>query len=141
MGVAFGINIPLFNNNKDDIAREKLDQLERQGEMEKFQTDEMKRLYSTLTTLNLHFLHYQKLDSLILAFQDRQLNALAGLAKNYDPVVEMKYQEKMIQFDLLKMRIKKEILTAYLNWLDYADKLQQRPLINYLSNDLISLEN
>jgi hypothetical protein len=141
MGFAFGVNIPLFNGNRDDIAREKINQLERQGEFEKFQSEEKQKLLSTLTNLNLHFDHYQKLDSLIRQFQTRGLNALTGVAHNYDPIVELKYQEKLIQFDILKMRIKKEIVYAFINWLDYADKLQQRPLTNYLSKGLVTLED
>jgi hypothetical protein len=141
VGIAIGVNIPLFNNNKDDIAREKINQLERYGELQRFQSEETQKLYSTVAELSLHFVHYQKLDSLISQFQDRGLNTLSGLAKNYDPVIELKYQEKIIQFDILKMKIKKEILMAWLNWLDCTDKLQQRPLVNYLSKDLVSLED
>jgi hypothetical protein len=141
VGITIGINVPLFNNNKDDIAREKINQLERYGELQRFQSEETQKLYSTVAELSLHFVHYQKLDSLISQFQDRGLNTLSGLAKNYDPVIELKYQEKIIQFDILKMKIKKEILMAWLNWLDCTDKLQQRPLVNYLSKDLVSLED
>ena len=139
-GFAFGVTIPLFNSNRDDVAREKLDQLERQGELEKFQTEEKRKQLTTLAYLQLHFKHYQKMDSLINAFQLRGMNVLTGTSHNYDPVIELKYQEKMIQFEILRTRIKKEILAAYINWLDQADKLQERPLINYLAKDLGQVE-
>ena len=65
---------------------------------------------------------------------------LTGQANNYDPVIELKYREKLIQFDILKIKIKKEILLQYISFLDNSDKLHERPLVNYLSKELEGIE-
>lgn len=139
-GISSGITIPLFNQNRDDIAREKLQIIEQQGELEQFQLREGGKSTSKAATLELHFMHYQKIDSLILGLKSRELNLSTTLANNYNPIVELKYREKLIQLDLLKVRIKREILLQYISYLDNSDKLHQRPLVNYLSKGLEGVE-
>jgi hypothetical protein len=140
-GVSAGVTIPLFNQNRDNIAREKLQNIERQGELEQFQLRETGKAKSKAATLELHFIHYQKIDSLITELKKREMNLSTTLANNYNPIVELKYREKLIQFDILKARIKREILLQYISYLDNSDKLHQRPLVNYLSKNLEDLEN
>jgi hypothetical protein len=140
-GFAFGVTVPITNPNKDAVAREKLNVLERQGELEQFQFLEKNKKSNASIYLKLHLSHYQKLDSLITAVQQRKMNILTSLATNYDPIIELKYQEKLIQFEALKARIKKEILLQYIAYLDSSDKLHERPLTNYLSGNLERLED
>jgi hypothetical protein len=139
-GFAFGVTLPITNPNKDDVAREKLTVLERQGELEQFQSMEKNKRLNASVYLKLHLMHYQQLDSLITAMQQRKMNILTALATNYDPIVELKYQEKLIQFEALKTRIKREILLQYIAYLDSTDKLHERPLINYLNMNLEGIE-
>lgn len=140
-GLSMGVTIPLFNQSRDDIAREKIKNLEQQGELEQFQLRETGKSTSKAAALELHFIHYQKIDSLISALKNRELNLSTTLANNYNPVVELKYREKLVQLDLLKVRIKREILLQYISYLNNSDKLHQRPLVNFLSKDLSSLED
>jgi hypothetical protein len=140
-GISAGVTIPLFNQNRDNIAREKLQNIERQGELEQFQLRETGKATSKAATLELHFIHYQKIDSLITELKKREMNLSTTLASNYNPIVELKYREKLIQFDILKIRIKREILLQFISYLDNSDKLHQRPLVNYLSKNLENLEN
>jgi hypothetical protein len=141
IGLAFGVALPIINPNKEDIAREKLTTIERKGELEQFQQQEAAKLLNSKSNLKLHLDHYQKVDSLIQAIQQKQLNLVTALSANYDPLIELKYQEKLVQLDLLKLKIKKQILLQYISFLDNEDKLHQRPLVNYLSKSLESLEN
>jgi hypothetical protein len=140
-GLAFGITLPIVKLNKDKIAEEKLTMMERQGELDKFQSEEKSERINALAYLKLHLRHYQKMDSLTTAVKSKGMNKLSGVANNYDPVVELKYQEKLLQFDLLKIRIKRQILLQYISFLDNSDKLHERPLINYLSKNLEQLED
>lgn len=135
-GIALGINIPISNTNKNDVAREKLAIIERQGELDRFQLEETGRIAQSAFYLKLHLGHYQKLDSLITAVKLRGLNLPTSVANNFDPIIQLKYQEKMLRFDWLKAKIKNEILIQYISFLDNAGKLHERPLVNYLSRDL-----
>jgi hypothetical protein len=139
-GLAFGVTIPLTNSNKENVAREKLTTLERQGELARFESIEKAEKLNSITYLKLHLDHYQKLDSLISAVKNKEMNLLTGLSNSYDPIVELKYQEKLVQFDVLKTKIKKEIFLQYISFLDNSDKLHERPLVNYLSKDLERIE-
>ena len=140
LGIALGVTIPISKANKDNVAREKLNVIERQGELEQFQTEEKNKKLNSAVFLKLHLTHYQKLDSLISSIKSRGMNLLTGQANNYDPVIELKYREKLIQFDILKIKIKKEILLQYISFLDNSDKLHERPLVNYLSKELEGIE-
>jgi hypothetical protein len=140
VGIALGVTIPIVNTNKENIAREKLDVLERQGKLDQFESEEKSKRLNSALYLKLHLNHYQKLDSIITAIKTRGLNLLTGLSSNYDPIVELKYREKLLQFDVLKIKIKKEILLQYISYLDNSDKLHERPMLNYLSKDLERVE-
>jgi hypothetical protein len=68
------------------------------------------------------------------------MNVVATLANNYNPIVELKYREKLAQLDLLKLEIRRNLLLHYISYLDHIDKLHSRPLINYLSRNMELLE-
>ncbi len=140
LGLALGVTIPLANPNKENVAREKMNTMELQGELEQFQLEEKINMASSIANLKLRLDHYQKLDSLIASVKNKGLNLLTGRSNNYDPVIELKYQEKLIQFDLLKAKIKKEVLLQYISFLANADKLHERPMVNYLSKNFENVE-
>lgn len=141
LGIAVGVNIPIFNPNKDKVARERLTMIERQADLDQFQSEEKIKRINSAAYLQLHLRHYQKIDSLTSALKSKGMNALTSVANNFDPMIELKYQEKLIQFDLLKVRIKKEILLQYISYLDNSDRLHERPLVNYLSKNLERVED
>lgn len=140
LGVALGITIPLTKPNKENVAQEKLNVIERSGELEQFQFGERAKKLNSIVYLKLHLAYFQKLDSLITATKAKGMNQLTALANNFDPIIELKYQEKLIQFEVLKIKIKKEVLLKYVSYLDNADKLHERPLRNYLLKNLPTLE-
>jgi hypothetical protein len=140
IGVAFGVTIPIFNSNKENVAREKMDAIERQGEFEQFQLEEKNKRSNSVAFLKLHLNHYKKVDSLVVSLTSKGLNLLTGLSNNYDPIVELKYREKLAQLDILKAKIRREILLQYISFLDNSDKLHQWPLVNYLSNSFERIE-
>lgn len=139
-GISLGVAVPLFNQNRDDVVREKLKVIEQQGELEQFQQRESGKSLVKAATLQLHLAHHQQIDSLINAVKSREMNLATTLADNYNPVIELKYQEKLIQLDLLRVRIAREILLQYISLLESNGILHQRPLRNYLSSGLITLE-
>ena len=138
---SLAVTIPITNPNKEDVARDKLNGIERQGQLEQFKAEEKSKRLNAAAYLDLHLSHYQKLDSLITSVKNRKMSVLTGLANNYDPVIELKYNEKLIQLELLKVKIKNKTLLQYIDYLDISGKLHQRPLINYLSNNFEPLED
>lgn len=141
LGLAVGVTIPLANTNKENVAREKMNTMELQGELEQFQAEEKIKIATSIANLKLRLDHYKKLDSLIASVKSKGLNLLTSRSNNYDPVIELKYQDKLIQFDLLKSKIKKEVLLQYISFLADSDKLQERPMVNYLSKKFEEVED
>jgi hypothetical protein len=68
------------------------------------------------------------------------MNLPATLSQNYNPIVELKYREKLVELDAMKLRIKREILRQYITFLDNSGRMHQRPLVNYLDKGLEVVE-
>jgi hypothetical protein len=139
-GLAAGVTIPLFNQNRDDIARERLKVIERKGALEQFRQREAGRRQAEIQLALTQIAQYTRTDSLVQDLRKRQMNLAAALSKDYNPTVELKYQEKLLQLDALKLRIKREIFRQYIACLDNDGRLHQRPLVNYLSAGLDVME-
>jgi hypothetical protein len=139
-GLAAGVTIPLFNQNRDDIARERLKVIERRGALEQFRQREAGRRLAETQLALAHVEHYGRIDSLVQDLRKRQMNLQAALSKDYNPIVELRYREKLLQLDALKLRIKREIFRQYIACLDNDGRLHQRPLVNYLARGLDPME-
>jgi hypothetical protein len=68
------------------------------------------------------------------------MNLPAALSKDYNPIVELKYREKLLQLEALKLRVKREIFRQYITSLDNDGRLHRRPLVNYLGKALDPIE-
>jgi hypothetical protein len=139
-GLSAGVTIPLFNQNRDDIARERLKVIERKGVLEQFRQREAGRRRAEIQLALTQIAQYTRTDSLVQDVRKRQMNLAAVLSKDYNPIVELKYQEKLLQLDALKLRIKREIFRQYIACLDNDGRLHQRPLVNYLGKGLEPME-
>jgi hypothetical protein len=139
-GLAAGVTIPLFNQNRDDIARERLKVIERRGALEQFRQREAGRRLAEAQLALSHMDHYGRMDSLVQDVRKRQMNLPAVLSKDYSPIVELKYREKLLQLEALKLRVKREIFRQYITSLDNDGRLHRRPLVNYLGKALDPIE-
>jgi hypothetical protein len=139
-GLAAGVTIPLFNQNRDDIARERLKVIERRGALEQFRQREAGRRLAEAQLALSHMDHYGRMDSLVQDVRKRQMNLPAALSKDYNPIVELKYREKLLQLEALKLRVKREIFRQYITSLDNDGRLHRRPLVNYLGKALDPIE-
>jgi hypothetical protein len=139
-GLAAGVTIPLFNQNRDDITRERLKVIERKGALEQIQLREEGRRLAEVSVVSSHLHNYAMMDSLANDIRKRQMNLPATLSQNYNPIVELKYREKLVELDAMKLRIKREILRQYITFLDNSGRMHQRPLVNYLDKGLEVVE-
>ena len=70
----------------------------------------------------------------------KELSDKLASSENFDPFVILKMEEGKLKLEQLVLRSTKRLLEYYLDFLYSHDVLQQMPLKNYLSNDLISIE-
>lgn len=140
MGISMGINIPLFNPNKGDMAEKKLDMLQAQSQLvlEKQQAEEeVKRLLSALKNgLERH----QKLEQKINNYNiSETLAAVNALTKN-NPLITLKFNNQLMKLQKVQLQLKKEIYGNYIQLLAASDLLNQKPLVNFLSYGLQPLK-
>lgn len=137
--VSVGVTIPVFNPNKGDMTKRKLEVLEAQGDL-----DEAKIEQNTGRELA-----YRKIQSLIQRHRDittmiQELN-LGTLSttlqqiNDSNPTASIRLQRNLIKLKTMSARLKQEIYLSYVEFLYYAEFLQQQPLVNYLSPTLTTL--
>ncbi|MFN5170913.1 MAG: hypothetical protein ACK5DD_14940 [Cyclobacteriaceae bacterium] len=137
--ISVGVTLPLFNPNKGDMAKRKLEILEAQADLDA----------SRQLTESSRYQNHAKLKSLIARWRD--LEALEGqldlgskteaLEKLGDgnPLIALKMQASTARLQLTRLRMQKEIYLAYVEFLHASEVLQQQPLVNYLSPQRVGL--
>jgi hypothetical protein len=136
MGLSMGINIPLFNPNKADMAEKKLDMLHAQSQLvlEKQQAEEdVKRL---LLALKNDLERHQKLEQMINTYNLSETFATINALTKNNPLVTLKFNVQLMKLQKVQLQVKKDIYRRYIQLLAASDLLNQKPLINFFSNGL-----
>lgn len=140
IGFAFGISIPIFRDNKPQMAERKLDEIEFQNEFQaQSYRDSLNRIlqYEHLKNLlNHHRLIEEKIEALDIETLLRNLSR----AENYDPIITIELKEGLERLNEVRLKSKHRVLEQYLNFLLAFDVVIQQPLKNYLSENFDSIE-
>lgn len=139
-GISFGLSIPLFKSNKNQIAERKLDEIELKGELvtEQYQDSinkvaEYEYLKSLINQHNSLLIQIEKLDL------DRLSQNLSQIQDN-NPLSLLKVQEGALKLKELELKSYGRVFDQYLEFLSTFDVLSQLPLTNYISEQLEGLE-
>lgn len=133
--LSLGFTIPVFNPNKNDMAKRRLNIIEAEGDLFKAKDEQQAG----------RELYYQKIKSLIVRYRDintmmQELNlgtlghALQQI-NNSNPIGVIRLQGNLIKLKTMASRLKQEIYLSYIRFLGYSEVIQQLPLVNYLSPD------
>lgn len=140
IGFAFGISIPIFRDNKPQMAERKLDEIEFKNEFQaQSYRDSLNRIlqYEHLKNLlNHHRLIEEKIEALDIESLLRNLSR----AENYDPIITIELKEGLERLNEVRLKSKHRVLEQYLNFLLAFDVVIQQPLKNYLSENFDSIE-
>ncbi len=134
--IGLGVTLPFFNPNKGDMAKRKLEMIEAEGDLEDAKEEQqagqalMKEKESTLMA---------RYNSLQTQMDSLNVDALANHLleiKDSNPEVVMRLKRSLVKLENSTARLRKEIYLAYVEYLWYAERLQQQPLKNYLATEL-----
>jgi hypothetical protein len=137
--VGLGVTIPVFNPNKGDMTKRKLESIESQQELKEAKVElgkDQVRLREQLRDL---IASHRKIEDKIKALNISSLARTLNTMQKSNPVAGVKFQGNLIKLEELALKLKQNILITYTEWLASTDALQQLPLTNYLSRNLETL--
>lgn len=139
-GVSFGVSIPLFKSNKNQIAERRLDEIELKNDLnvEQYQ-DSVQRIIEYEYLKNLITQHQILIDNIAQLDLDKLSKNLSQIEDN-NPLTLLKLQEGSLKLKELQAKSYKRIIDQYLEFLSRFNALSQLPLTNYLSENLDRLE-
>jgi hypothetical protein len=134
--VSLGVALPIFNTNKGDIAKRRLQLMEAEGDY-----SSARKEWVTAYDVN-----YERVKNLLVRcseiqrmMQSLQIETTGGTLlqmNSENPVVVMRLQSSLTKLKLLEARLFQEVYNSYLDFLYHANALQQRPLRNFLVANL-----
>jgi hypothetical protein len=140
LGFAFGITIPIFKNNKDQIAERILDEIEVESELAlEMYRDSMNKVLET-SFLTDYISHHNQLLSEIENLNIDELGTNLAIAEDFNPIALLELEEGKLKLEELVLKSYERLIEHYINFLFALDALQQQPLRNYLSNELSYIE-
>ncbi len=136
LGISVGVTLPIFKNNKNQIAEQKLDEIEQQNEFNAaVHQDSLNKVLKS-SFLSSYLLHHKKLLKEINALNLDSITKNLSVSENFNPLSLLKLEEGKIKLEEIVQISHHRLLKYYLEFLNAFDALQQIPLKNYLSNDL-----
>lgn len=139
--VGLGFTIPVFNPNKGDMTKRKLESIESQQELKEAKVEmdkDQARLREQLRDL---IASHRKIEDKIKALNVGSLARALNTNQKSNPVAGVRFQGNLIKLQELALKLKQNILITYTEWLASTDALQQLPLTNYLSQNLETLND
>jgi hypothetical protein len=134
--IALGVTIPIFNPNKGDMAKRKLDVIESQHELEEEKSERSVKTLYYFNKIKGEITRYHDIEKKI---HDFNTGALANTLKNVDsgnPILIVEFNSNLIKMKVLQAKLRQSIMFTFIEFLAYTDRLQKRPLVNYLSEGL-----
>lgn len=138
--VSMGLTIPIFNPNKGDMTKRKLDVMEAEGDYKKAKSEQDVGRDITYRKIKSLITRYHEINRMSLELNTGALaNTLQQINKS-NPASVVRIQGDVIKLKTMTVRLKQEIYRTYVEFLAYSELIQQTPLINYLSPKLQAIE-
>jgi hypothetical protein len=138
--VSLGITIPIVNPNKGDMTKRQMDVIEARNDLQESVLEEKETTISSQDKAQRLLLRYRMVKEKLKSYESGSLAGMLTAIEGGDPRIVVKFNENLVKLKLLLLRIRRDALLAYVDYLASADKIQQRPMINYLSPTLEEIE-
>lgn len=137
--IGFGVTLPVFNPNKGDMAKRKLEALEAEGERDLAQQEQQAgRAISREKMISL-IQRYREVQTMTEKLNVGALATTLQQINDSNPMAVVRVQNNLIKLKTMAARLRQEIYLSYLEFLSYSEALQQQPLVNYLAPTLTNL--
>lgn len=137
--IGLGLTIPVFNPNKGDMTKRKLESIESQQELKEAKIEMDKDQVRLREQLRDLIVSHRSIEEKIKALNISSLARTLNTMQKSNPVAGVRFQGNLIKLEELALKLKQNILITYTEWLASTDALQQLPLTNYLSRNLETL--
>ncbi len=137
--ISLGVTIPIVNPNKGDMARRKLAEIESEYELKAAQIEDQASIEISYQKLKESIGRYRDLQVKMEALKNSSLQKDLTLLKGGDPLIALQFESGLNKLQVIQSKLKRKVLTYYIEFLTESDHIQQLPLINYLSNNLSTL--
>lgn len=134
--LGLGVVIPVFNPNKGDMTKRKLQSIESQQELKEAKVEMDKDQGRLRDQLHDLIASHRKIEEKIKALNVSSLARTLNTIQKSNPVAGVRFRGNLIKLEELALKLKQNILITYTEWLASTDALQQVPLTNYLSRNL-----
>lgn len=138
--ISLGFTIPITNPNKGDMARRKLSEIESEYELKAARIEDQTSLQIAHQKLKESIARYRDLQSKIQSLKESSLQKDLTLLKGGDPLIALQFESGINKLRVLLGKLRRKVLTYYIEFLTGSDHLQQKPLINYLAAGLSPIE-
>lgn len=136
LGFNFGVTIPVFNPNKGKIAKQKLEILEAENDLVLEKQDAEEEVERLIGTLKSSLKRYKSLEEQMNSYDVEKLLSAVNILNKENPSIRLKFDAQLLKLQKVQLEVKKEIFETYIQLLSKAGLLNQRPLVNYLSEEL-----
>lgn len=134
--ISLGITIPVVNPNKGDMTKQKLKMIEAEHDLEEEKQEVRMNKAVAVERLNSLIGHYEEITAKVEGFTNSSLTGTLSTMKDNNPIALVRFNANVLRLKAIQAKLKYNILVAYIEFLGYNDRLQQQPLVNYLSTTL-----
>jgi hypothetical protein len=138
--ISLGVTIPVFNPNKGDMTKRKLDVYKAEGSLNKAKDEQQIGIELSKTKAKSILKRYHQITTMM---DTLQLNSLGNLIQQQDqgnPLNKVRYEANLIKLKMAAVKLKQQLYLTYFEVLSHAELIQQKPLVNYLSPVLSELK-
>lgn len=138
--ISLGVTIPVFNPNKGDMTKRKMDMFEEQQEtLEEQQQFDTRSSYLRQQLRN-QVKQYEQTRGKIESLKQSSLASVLNTKYDQNPIMRIRFAQSILKLDELALKLKYKMLLTYVELITVLDLIQQQPLVNYLSKDLKTLK-
>jgi len=141
INIALGVTIPIVNPNKGDMTKKKLDAIEAEFDLEEAQVETQADQTVGKMKLDQLIERHRALEVKVADFQKSDLGRTLSTLKGGDPLILVRFDQSLVKVKVLLLKMKRNILLSYIDYLASTDRLQQEPLINFFSPSLEQLSH
>jgi hypothetical protein len=131
--VSLGVTIPVFNPNKPNMAKRKLEAIEAEGDLAQAKNDQQEGREMLQAKIESLIKRYSDVTALMESLKVDELATTLQQINDSNPMTTVRLQSNLIKSKTMATRLKQEIYLSYIEFLSFSEVLQQRPVINFLS--------